>query len=67
MHRCEDGRVVVVEYEVHGRVVASDAAYENRFVGRDLAWRAIERGYRVMVTARYFESVNELVVVHPGR
>jgi uncharacterized protein len=31
VHRCEDGRVVVVEYEVHGRVVASDAAYENRF------------------------------------
>jgi len=23
---------VVLEYEVHGRVVASDAIYENRFV-----------------------------------
>ena len=27
-----DGRVVVLEYEVYGRVVASDATYENRFV-----------------------------------
>jgi ketosteroid isomerase-like protein len=24
--------VTVIEYEVHGRVVGSDAAYENRFV-----------------------------------
>jgi ketosteroid isomerase-like protein len=32
VHRRDDGRVVVVEYDVHGRVVASGAAYENRFV-----------------------------------
>lgn len=32
VHRCDDGRVVVVEYDVHGRVVASGAVYENRFV-----------------------------------
>ena len=32
VHRCDDGRVVVLEYDVHGRVVASGAAYENRFV-----------------------------------
>jgi len=32
VHPCRDGRVVVLEYEVHGRVVASDATYENRFV-----------------------------------
>lgn len=32
VHRCDDGRIVVVEYDVHGRVVASGAAYENRFV-----------------------------------
>jgi ketosteroid isomerase-like protein len=39
VHRCEDGRVVVLEYDVHGRVVANGgvwvgvggAAYENRF------------------------------------
>ena len=32
VHRSDDGRVVVVEYDVHGRIVASGAAYENRFV-----------------------------------
>jgi ketosteroid isomerase-like protein len=32
VHPCRDGRVVVLEYEVHGRVVARDATYENRFV-----------------------------------
>ena len=32
MHRCDDGHVIVIEYEVHGRVVGSGAAYENRFV-----------------------------------
>ena len=32
VHRCDDGRVVVIEHEVHGRVVGSGAAYENRFV-----------------------------------
>ena len=32
VHLCRDGRVVVLEYEVFGRVVASDATYENRFV-----------------------------------
>ena len=32
VHRCKDGNVIVIEYEVHGRVIASGAAYENRFV-----------------------------------
>ena len=32
VHRCDDGRVIVMEYEVHGRVVCSGVAYENRFV-----------------------------------
>ena len=32
VHRCDDGCVIVIEYEVHGRVVGSGAAYENRFV-----------------------------------
>ena len=32
VHHCDDGRVIVIEYEVHGRVVGSGAAYENRFV-----------------------------------
>ena len=32
VHRCDDGRVIVIEDQVHGRVVGSGAAYENRFV-----------------------------------
>ena len=30
--RCDGGTIVVLEYEVHGRVVGSGAAYDNRFV-----------------------------------
>lgn len=32
VHRAQDGRVVILEYEVHGKVVSSGAAYDNRFV-----------------------------------
>jgi ketosteroid isomerase-like protein len=28
----DNGRVVTLEYEVHGRIFANDAAYDNRFV-----------------------------------
>ena len=27
-----DGRVVTLEYEVHGRILKTGAAYDNRFV-----------------------------------
>jgi ketosteroid isomerase-like protein len=32
IHRTEDPRVVVIEYEVHGKMVASGAPYDNRFI-----------------------------------
>jgi ketosteroid isomerase-like protein len=32
VHPSDDGRVVTLEYEVHGRVLANGAAYDNRFV-----------------------------------
>ena len=32
VHRCDGGTILVLEYEVHGRVVGSGAAYDNRFV-----------------------------------
>jgi ketosteroid isomerase-like protein len=32
VHPCADGRRVVLEYDVHGRVLGSGAAYDNRFV-----------------------------------
>lgn len=32
VHRSQDKRVVILEYEVHGKVLASGAAYNNRFI-----------------------------------
>jgi uncharacterized protein len=32
VHPSESGRVVTLEYEVHGKVLATDAPYDNRFV-----------------------------------
>jgi ketosteroid isomerase-like protein len=31
-HPSKDGRVVVLEYEVHGKILATDMPYDNRFV-----------------------------------
>jgi ketosteroid isomerase-like protein len=30
-HKTDDGRVVVIEYEVHGTILATGAKYDNRF------------------------------------
>jgi len=32
VHPSDDGRVVTIEYEVHGTVIANRAAYHNRFI-----------------------------------
>jgi ketosteroid isomerase-like protein len=32
VHRCQDSRVVILEYEVHGRILSSGASYDNRFI-----------------------------------
>ena len=32
VHPSRDGRVVVVEYEVHGRILSNGNAYDNRFI-----------------------------------
>ena len=31
MHRTDNGRVVVIEYEVHGTILATGVKYDNRF------------------------------------
>ena len=31
VHRADDGRVIVIEYEVHGTILGNGAAYNNRF------------------------------------
>ena len=30
-HKTDDGRVVVIEYEVHGTILATSVTYDNRF------------------------------------
>jgi uncharacterized protein len=32
VHRSQDTRVVILEYEVHGRILASGAPYDNRLI-----------------------------------
>ena len=32
VHRSQDSRVVVIEYEVHGKTLSSGAPYDNRFI-----------------------------------
>ena len=32
VHRSQDDRVVILEYEVHGQILSSGAAYDNRFI-----------------------------------
>jgi ketosteroid isomerase-like protein len=31
-HPSKDGRVVILEYEVHGKILATGAPYDNRFI-----------------------------------
>jgi ketosteroid isomerase-like protein len=32
VHRCQDSRVMILEYEVHGKILSSGAPYDNRFI-----------------------------------
>ena len=32
VHRSQDRRVVILEYEVHGKILSSGAPYDNRFI-----------------------------------
>jgi ketosteroid isomerase-like protein len=32
VHRSQDSRVVILEYEVHGKILSSGAHYDNRFI-----------------------------------
>ena len=32
VHRSQDRRVVILEYEVHGKIVATGRPYDNRFI-----------------------------------
>jgi ketosteroid isomerase-like protein len=49
VHRSQDSRVVILEYEVHGRILSSGAAYDNRLISvvtiREQKNRPLERLY----------------------
>jgi len=49
LHKTDDGRVAVIEYEVHGTVVANGVKYDNRFLfdhqNRKPKGRALARLY----------------------
>ena len=32
IHRSQDPRIAIIEYEVHGKIVATGASYDNRFI-----------------------------------
>ena len=32
VHRSQDARVVILEYEMHGRIIRTGASYDNRFI-----------------------------------
>lgn len=32
VHRSEDSRVVILEYEVHGKILSSSVPYDNRLI-----------------------------------
>ena len=32
VHRSQDARVVILEYEVHGKILRTGASYDNRFI-----------------------------------
>jgi uncharacterized protein len=32
VHPAKDGRVVIIEYEVHGKILATGVPYDNRFI-----------------------------------
>ena len=37
-HKADDGRVVVIEYEVHGKILAMGVDYDNRFYSVIRIW-----------------------------
>ena len=32
VHRSQDARIVIIEYDVHGKTVATGSSYDNRFI-----------------------------------
>ena len=60
MHPSDNGRVVTLEYEVHGRILANNAACDNRFVSiATVKDRKIVRGRDYMDSLAAWTAMNE--------
>jgi ketosteroid isomerase-like protein len=62
-HRSQDPRVVIIEYEVHGKIVATGVAYDNRFISvvtiedrKILHWRDYMDSLAAMTALRQASS-----------
>ena len=54
VHPSDNGRVVTLEYEVHGRILATNAPYNNRFVSIAMIEnRKIERWRDYMIRSQH--------------
>lgn len=61
VHRSVDPRVVIIEYDVHGRRVASGGAYDNRFIS------VVTIEHRKIVRWRdYMDSLAAATVSNPA-
>jgi uncharacterized protein len=61
VHPAKDGRVVALEYEVHGRIVKTGGPYENRFIS------VVTIENRKIVRWRdYMDSLAAWTALNPG-
>ncbi|MGB8478780.1 MAG: nuclear transport factor 2 family protein [Acidobacteriaceae bacterium] len=61
VHAAKDGRVVTIEYEVHGTIVKTGGAYDNRFV----SVVTIE-GRKIVRWRDYMDSLAAWTALNPG-
>jgi ketosteroid isomerase-like protein len=61
VNRCQDPRVVVIEYEVHGKVIGNGAAYDNRFISV-----VTIQDRRIVQWRDYMDSLAAMTARNPG-
>ena len=58
VHQCRDARIVILEYEVHGKIIRTGAAYDNRFIS------VVTLGNRKIVQWRdYMDSLTAMTAL----
>jgi ketosteroid isomerase-like protein len=61
VHPSKDGRIVILEYEVHGKILATGAPYDNRFI----AVATIENR-KITYWRDYMDSLAAWMALHNG-